>query len=97
MDSIKKSFVYPEECINKAIQGKVEIRLLIDKNGKPLKHIVKKSPGRCLTLEVESKLYSLRFSPAINKEGKITKCWLNVPFSFVLEGVKPKKSKKQKN
>ena len=98
MDSIRKILIYPEDCKNRGVQGKVHIRVLVDREGKPIKHIVRKSPDSLLTAAVVSKIYFIRFSPAISSEGgirKSLKCWVNLPFDFKLNSDKPKEIKKE--
>lgn len=98
MDSISKILIYPEDCKNRGVQGKVHIRVLVDREGKPIKHIVRKSPDSLLTAAVVSKIYFIRFSPAIKSNvgiKKTLKCWVNIPFDFKLNSDKPKEIKKE--
>jgi len=84
LDEIKRSIVYPEILRENQIQGKVFVKILVDKEGNPVKHVIKKSPHPLMTQEIESKIYKLKFSPAINA-GKPVKFWVSIPFDFKLK------------
>ena len=84
LDEIKKMITYPEMLKEAQIQGKVFVKILVDKEGKPVKHVVKKSPHPLMTQEIESKIYKLKFTPAINA-GKPVQFWVSIPFDFKLK------------
>ena len=85
INEVKKKIGYPEETVKKKIEGKVSIRLYIDKKGNYIKHKVLKSPHQLLTDAVELHLKDLKFSPGIQK-GKPIPVWITVPFNFSLTG-----------
>ena len=84
LDSVTRKVRFPNELKKKKIQGKVFIKILIDKDGKVIQHVVKKSPHPLFVEEVERVIYHLRFSPAIDK-GKIVMYWVSIPFNFTLK------------
>lgn len=83
MDEIKKKIEYPHICKEANIQGKVFIKILVDKEGKPVKHKVLRSPHDLLTQACVKEIYNLKFTPAI-QAGKPIKVWVSVPFDFKL-------------
>lgn len=83
LDDIKKALVYPEICRQMQIQGKVVVKVLVGKDGKVQKHIIKKTPHELMSNEVVKNLNKLVFTPAI-QAGKPTQMWVVVPFDFRL-------------
>jgi len=83
MDDIKKKMVYPEIARQANIEGRVILKVLINEEGTPIKHIVLKSPHPSLAAEASSKVYLLQFSPAI-QAGRPIKFWVVTPFDFKL-------------
>lgn len=84
LDVIKKNIGYPNQAKELGIQGKVIIRVLVNKEGKPTKHVVIRSPHSLLTDAVVSQLYNLQFTPGI-QAGKPVPVWVNIPFDFRLQ------------
>jgi protein TonB len=84
LDDIKKKLDYPAMCKEAGIQGKVFIRILVNKEGIPEKHIVQKTPHPLLAEECLKHLYNLRFKPGI-QAGKPIKVWVSIPFDFKLK------------
>ncbi|MDW3649563.1 MAG: TonB family protein [Bacteroidia bacterium] len=74
---------YPAVARQAEIQGKVIVRILVDKNGAYKKHKVLVDPHPLLTEAVEKHLDKLTFTPAI-QGGRPIKFWINVPFDFRL-------------
>lgn len=88
MDEVRRKLVYPEFCKQVAIQGKVFVRILVSKDGKVIKHEVKKSPHDLMTKEVERVIYDINFSPA-TQQGEPIACWITIPFDFKLRDPDP--------
>lgn len=84
LDVIKKNIGYPNQAKELGIQGKVIIRILVNKEGKPTKHVVVRSPHSLLTDAVVNQLYNLQFTPGI-QAGKPISVWVNIPFDFRLQ------------
>jgi periplasmic protein TonB len=84
LDDIKRNLKYPEVAKQAQIQGKVMVRILVNKEGVPIKHVVKRSPHDLLTKSCVDEIYKLRFKPAINA-GKPVVCWVSIPFDFKLK------------
>jgi hypothetical protein len=80
LDSVKQLIRHPQACI----EGKVIVRLLMDENGKYMKHIILKTAHPMCTEAVEPVLHLIRFTPALI-EGKAVKTWVTIPFKFGYE------------
>jgi protein TonB len=81
MDELKRSIEYPQMARDAGITGKVILRVLIDEQGRYVRHIVKRSPNPWLTQAVEKHINKIRFTPAI-QGGRPIKTWVTVPFDF---------------
>ncbi len=80
LDSVKQLIRHPQICV----EGKVVVRLLMDENGKYVKHLVLKTPHEMCTAAVEPVLQHLRFIPATMDRNTV-KCWVTIPFRFGYE------------
>lgn len=83
MDEISRVVEYPTILRDARIEGTVVMRVLVDKRGQYVKHIVINSPHPMLTDEVAEHVDKLQFTPAI-QGGKPITFWVNIPFSFQL-------------
>lgn len=83
MDDIKKRIGYPPTAKEAGIEGVVVVRILVDKNGNYVKHIVMQSPHPLLTKAVEKEIRNLKFTPGI-QAGRPIKVWVTIPFRFKL-------------
>jgi|YNPBryulayer2012_1023412.scaffolds.fasta_scaffold04509_5 protein TonB len=76
--------VYPEMARKAGIEGKVIVKVLIGKNGKPEKAQIIKNPGTDIFDEaVINAVMNSTYTPAI-QNGRPVKVWMMVPFSFKL-------------
>jgi protein TonB len=86
LDDIKALIGYPQVAQEAGIQGKVIVRVLVDKNGKYEKHIVM-NQGKVhdlLVAAVEKQLPKLAFTPG-TQAGKPVKVWVTIPFNFKIK------------
>lgn len=83
LDDLKKLIGYPPMAKEAEIEGKVIIRVQVDKTGHYVKHIVIKDPHPILTKAVTDKISNLNFTPGI-QAGKPIKVWVTIPFDFKL-------------
>lgn len=81
---IQKLIGYPSIAQQSGVQGKVILRILVDKQGRYKKHIMHKSDHPLLSDVVEKHISKLKFTPAIQGNRPI-KFWVNIPFNFVLQ------------
>ena len=90
---------YPEEARLAGVEGKVVIRVLVNKDGSLRKIMVEYSDNALLNESAKCavKKYG-RFEPAIQK-GKPIACWVSIPIEYKLRGSdgKPKEQKKIKS
>ena len=83
MDDLKKMIGYPPMAKEAGIEGKVVVRVLIDKYGHYVKHITLKEAHPILNNAVASKIDQLRMTPGI-QGGRPIKVWVTLPFDFKL-------------
>ncbi len=75
---------YPDMARKAGIEGKVIVKVLVGKNGKPEKAQIIKNPGTDIFDEsVINAVMNSTYTPAI-QNGRPVKVWLMVPFSFKL-------------
>ncbi len=83
LEQVKRLIGYPPTALQKQLQGKVIVRIVVDENGDYVKHTVLKNPGQPLTDGVEKQLPKLKFTPAV-RAGKPVRLGVTIPFSFKL-------------
>lgn len=83
LDDIKNAIGYPSLAKRNSVQGKVIIRIQVDKKGDYVKHLVLRNPDPLLTEAVEKQIPRLKFTPGI-QAGKPLKFWVTIPFDFRL-------------
>lgn len=83
LDQLKGLIGYPPMAKEAEIEGKVTVRVQVDKNGNYVKHIILKDPHPILTKAVTDKISMLTFTPGI-QAGKPIKVWVTIPFDFKL-------------
>ena len=81
--------VYPELAVKSGITGIVILRVLVSKEGKPVRVVVFKADNEMFIEPAKKAAMETTFSPAI-LGGKPIACWLNMPYKFSL-GDGPKK------
>jgi TonB family protein len=75
--------VYPEEAKKNGIEGKVFVKVLIDKNGSAKKAVILKSDNEIFNNAAIDAAKSSKFSPAMQK-GKPIAVWVVLPYRFDL-------------
>lgn len=81
MDELKQLIGYPPMALEADIEGKVTLRVMVDKHGDYVKHVVLKDPHPILTKAVTDKIHHLKTTPGI-QAGKPIKVWVTLPFNF---------------
>ncbi len=81
ISEIQKKVIYPELARRAGIEGKVSIRVLIGKNGKPKKFIVESSDSELLNNAATTAVMATAFTPAILANQPID-CWVSIPVVF---------------
>jgi len=80
---LQKKIVYPEIARRAGIEGKVLIRVLVEKDGKPRRHRVEYSDNEQLNDAAVKAVMSSVFTPAIQNDRPVT-CWVTIPVTFRL-------------
>lgn len=84
LDELKHLIGYPPMAVEAEIEGRVTLRVLVDKYGNYVKHAVVKDPHPILTRAVTEKINLLKMTPGI-QAGKPIKVWVTLPFNFELQ------------
>jgi TonB family protein len=80
---LQKRVVYSEMAIRAGVQGKVIVRVLVGKDGKPLKSIVEYSQNELLNESAVKAVMSSIFTPA-RQNGNPVALWVSIPINFRL-------------
>ncbi len=91
-DELRKNIVYPEKAKKDGIEGKVVVRVLVDKNGKIQNKIIEHSTDRIFNEAAVEAIDKTKFEPA-KLNGKPIKGWVSVPVEFKLDGISPEERK----
>jgi len=83
LSEIRRQIRYPDILRETGMQGKVYLRLLIDKEGNVVKHYLVRTAHPLFTESCLKEVYKIKFTPAIHK-GKPRKTWVSIPFDFKL-------------
>ncbi len=74
---------YPELAQRAGIEGKVIVRIWVDKDGKPHKAIVMRSDAEIFNQPAVDAAMGTRFTPAIMNKGPVA-VWVVIPYTFRL-------------
>ncbi|MFC2130330.1 energy transducer TonB [Bacteroidota bacterium] len=80
---LQKKIIYPEIARRAGIEGKVLIRILVEKDGKPKRHRIEYSDNEQLNKAAIKAVMSSVFTPAIQNDRPVT-CWVTIPVTFRL-------------
>lgn len=83
MGAVRDSIGYPQIAADSGIQGTVIARVLVNKEGKYVKHKIISKTDSILNTSVNNYISQLSFTPAV-LEGNSIAFWVNVPFIFRL-------------
>ncbi len=75
--------VYPEIAQRAGLTGLVVLRVLVNKEGKPMRTAVIKADNEIFVEPAKEAAMKTLFTPAI-QNGKPITCWVNIPFRFSL-------------
>lgn len=76
---------YPEIAKRAGITGKVFVKVLVDKEGRPKKVVVIKSDSELFNEAAKEAAMKSAFSPALQNQHPIS-VWIVLPYRFTLEG-----------
>jgi protein TonB len=80
---LQKKVVYPELAKRASIEGKVNIRVLVGKNGVPKKSLIESTDSELLNDAATRAVMNAVFTPAIQNNQPID-CWVSIPIVFRL-------------
>ncbi len=80
---LQRRVVYPELAKRAGIEGKVNIRVLVGKNGVPKKYLIESTDSELLNDAAVKATMSAVFTPAIQNNQPID-CWVSIPIVFRL-------------
>ncbi len=80
---LQKRVVYPPQAIKQSLEGKVLIRVLVGKDGRPKRSIIDQSVATSLDEAASRAVMSSVFTPAI-QNGAPVEMWITVPVNFKL-------------
>lgn len=81
ISELQKRVVYPELARRAGIEGTVNIRVLVDKKGKPKKYIIESSDSDLLNKAAIDAVMASTFTPAIQGTTPLD-CWVSIPMNF---------------
>lgn len=84
LGELQKKVVYPEIALKAKIEGKVYIKVLVGKDGKPKKFLVEKSVNEILDKAASDAVMKSIFTPAI-QNGNSIDCWVVIPVLFKIK------------
>ncbi len=80
---LQKKIVYPEMARRAGVEGKVVVRVLVGKDGKPMKTIIEQSDNELLNDAAKNAVMKSVFTPAIQNGNPIA-LWVSIPIQFRL-------------
>jgi TonB family protein len=83
LDEIKGQIGYPKKAKDQELEGKVVVRILLDRQGKYVKHSLLIDPHPVLSSAVTAQIPNLNCTPGM-RNGRPLWCWITVPFDFRL-------------
>ncbi len=75
---------YPELAQRAGIEGRVIVKIWVDKDGKPHKAVILKSDAEIFNAPAQEAAMQYRFTPAIMNKGPVA-VWVVIPFTFKLK------------
>jgi protein TonB len=78
---------YPEMAVRAGLEGTVWVKILIDREGVPVRAVVIKSTTELFDQPAVDAAMKFRFTPAIMNQGPV-KVWVSIPFRFQLRDVR---------
>ena len=80
---LQKKIIYPEMARKAGIEGRVIVRVLVDRAGKPVRSVVQYSDSQMLDQAAKNAVMKSVFTPAI-QNGQPISCWVSIPITFKL-------------
>ncbi|MBI5325589.1 MAG: energy transducer TonB [Ignavibacteriae bacterium] len=80
---LQRKIVYPEMARRAGVEGKVTVRVYVNKDGRPSKTIIEASDNELLNDAARSAIMKSVFTPAI-QNGSPVALWVSIPINFRL-------------
>jgi TonB family protein len=85
LEEIHKNLVYPEEGYRARIEGRVIVRVLVDKEGYPVKALIQKSDNKIFELNSINAVMNSRYTPAVDMNDNPVSSWISIPINFKIK------------
>lgn len=85
---------YPEEAYQLGVDGRVQVLVLVDENGKYLEHQVRKVPHEAFLEVLPATLALLEFTPA-EYRGEAIRCWFPVTIDYDYRAERKRRKKEE--
>ncbi|MFM8473660.1 MAG: energy transducer TonB [Candidatus Kapaibacterium sp.] len=83
LGEVQRKLVYPPMAVKQGLEGKVLVRVLVGKDGKPRRSIIDQSVATSLDEAATRAVMSSYFTPAIQNNTPVD-CWVTIPVVFKL-------------
>ncbi len=84
LGALQRKVQYPEMAKRAGIEGRVTIRILVGKDGKPKKYRIEDSDNDILNKAAADAAMSSTFTPGIQNNSPV-ECWISIPITFKLK------------
>ena len=96
LNEVSQMIGYPPIAREANIEGMVVVRVLVDTEGKYVRHKLIRKAHPILSEAVEAHVHKLRFSPGLDADDEPIMFWVNMPFKFKLLDPDPKEKKRRR-
>lgn len=83
LGELQKRVVYPEMARKAGIEGRVIVRVLVGKDGRPTKAVIEDSDSQMLDQAAKDAIMRSVFTPGIQNKQPVI-CWVSIPIRFKL-------------
>ena len=83
LGELQRKIVYPEMARRAGIEGQVIVRVLVGKDGRPMKTLIQHSDSQMLDQAAKDAVMKSVFTPGI-MNGNAIVCWVSIPIKFKL-------------
>ncbi len=83
-ESVRSQIAYPEAAREAGFEGLVQMQVLVDELGKPVRYRIANSPNELLSEAVFQHINAMRFASA-TFSGNPKIAWVTIPFRFQMQ------------
>lgn len=84
LEKIQSKIVYPELARRAGVEGKVTVRVLVQKTGKISKMLIEQSDSELLNDAALKAIREVAHIPPALQNGQAVSCWVSIPIQFKL-------------